>query len=111
MGKKARKPATVRVMGSRYKITFTPLDGLCGETNLTDRLIHINSTMSVPQQKETLLHEILHTCLEDCPDLFEGAEARGDLLEENIVQWLSPRLFQVLRDNVGVRRFVCEEDT
>ena len=103
MPKRIARPKEIRIMGSLYRISFLKnLKEDCGETRLDLKRIYINPTMTMDVQKETLLHEILHCCL---IDLFcqSGMDSKNlEIIEETIVLHLSPRLFQVLRDNPKV---------
>lgn len=73
-------------------------DDDCGSTCLIDKTIWINTRYSTQVQKETLLHELLHVALEDCPMMEFPIEKKGDM-EEAVVRFTSPRLFQFFKDN------------
>lgn len=102
---KPRKPKIVRVMGCEYSIIFKPLNGLFGETDLTLRKIFINSENSDAVQKETLLHELYHCCMEECPGLSNGKFTDR---EEAIIRYVSPRMFQLIRDNPKVKHYIFD---
>ena len=95
-------------MGAIYKIEFVPLKDLCGITHLTDRKIQINDSDSEPVQKETLLHELLHVSMEDCTGLSKTFKGDREDREETIVRHVSPRLFQILRDNPKVKHYILD---
>ena len=67
--------------------------------------IWINTRYSLQVQKETLLHELLHVSLEDCP-LMEHPIEKKDDNEEYLVRFISPRLYQILAENKKVREFI-----
>ena len=94
-------------MGAPYSIEFKPLKDLFGITYLTDRKILINTDNSEPIQKETLLHELLHVCLEESPGLLNKKYAAEER-EELIISHCSPRLFQLLRDNPKVKHYILD---
>ncbi|MCK9370514.1 hypothetical protein M0R04_11440 [Candidatus Dojkabacteria bacterium] len=102
---KPRKPKTVRVMGADYRIEFKALKDLFGIVNFTDRVVSINNIESEAVQKESLLHELFHVVMEECTGL---SNKKCLDREEEIVRYVSPRMFQLFRDNPKVKHYIFD---
>lgn len=103
---KPRRPKTVSSMGSDYQILFQPLKGLFGITDLIKRTIKINTEESEAVQKETLFHELYHVIMEECPAIKDKGSYKDR--EETVIRYISPRMFQLLRDNKKVRHYIFD---
>lgn len=77
-----------------------------GATDVDEKKIYINTNFNEECQKETLLHELLHVVLNDC-SLFKHPIENDEDQEEYIIRYMSPKLYQVLRDNKELREFIC----
>lgn len=93
-----------------YSVSFQESDGSNhGSTCMDTKRIFLDKEMPLQCQQETLLHELCHACFDDCPSFkidYKDPETR----EEDIIRFLSPRMFQVLRDNKWVRDFMFGKD-
>jgi len=78
-----------------------------GKTCLADKTIWINSRYDKQVQQETLLHELLHVSLEDCV-LLEHPLDKKDDMEEGIVRFISPKLWDYLKNNKKLREFILD---
>jgi len=89
-----------------WKVRFLPyMDeiGNHGDTDFDKKEIRIDSTMISANKKETLLHEILHVCLEDSGHMDEA-------LEEKVIRIISPRLIHILAENADLRDYILGKD-
>ena len=80
-----------------------------GKTCLADKTIWINTRYSNQVQRETLLHELLHVALEDCPLLDNPIDKKEDM-EEAVVRFISPRMFQFINDNKNLQKLLWSEE-
>lgn len=69
----------------------------CGETDLEQQKIRINKNMHPDVQAETLVHEILHICLN-----FSGLQDGATLTEEELVSRIAPTLTIILQTNSDI---------
>ena len=53
------------------------------------------------------IHELLHVSLEDCI-LLEHPLDKKDDMEEGIVRFISPKLWDYLKNNKKLREFILE---
>ena len=103
-GRNMRK--TFKMGGFTWEVHFQPSDGESfGTTSVQKKAIFIDNTHPMQIQRETLLHELLHACFEDCAPIRVEYVNPGDR-EEDIVRYLSPRLFQALGENAWLRKFI-----
>ena len=77
----------------------------CGETDIHNKDIWINTRYSEEVQRETLMHELLHVALDDCSAL-KVEEMKPNDREEDIVRTMSPRLMQFMCDNKWIRELL-----
>lgn len=81
-----------------------------GETDTNKSRILINTSLSKSQQQITLVHELLHAALENCPHLSDSdAEEVVEVSEEQIVTYLAPILTQVMKDNIHILNYIVED--
>ena len=101
-------PNTIKVGAQVYRRVKAPPSGdpsPRGETNNRKSQFYLADDLSLTQQQDTLLHEVLHMIWDNFP--------RVDLLnqkdvEETVVSGLSPYLLAVLRDNPRLVEFLLE---
>ncbi len=100
----------IRCLGGTYLLSFAPLDSdidLRGESvgmsNMLVRTIKIALDVPGEQQKDTLLHELVH--------IADWETARPvDRLDEADVVRLSKALYAILRDNPGLAEWIASDD-
>ena len=100
----------VRCLGGIYGLSFVDMStdvDLHGEqigcTNLLGRSIKVAGDMAASQQRDTLLHEIVH--IAD----YETADPRSRLRESDVVR-ISKALYSILRDNPGLAEWIASDD-
>jgi hypothetical protein len=75
-----------------------------GEGRDTRQLtIYVNTQSAFQQQQDTLLHEILHAVISNCPVFHDSTT------EESLIRSVTPYLLTVLKDNPGVVEFMTSE--
>lgn len=99
----------VRVTISREK-GLSASAGVVGAYGSDKQTVLIDDDLGPDQERETLLHELLHGVMKQCGlgALFEEWEKSMDTkeIEEKVVNLLSPRLLELLRDNAPVVKFL-----
>ncbi len=89
-----------------WDVYFQPSDGEnFGSTSVQKKQIFIDNSHPLQIQRETLLHELLHACSEDCPS-YRIDYANPTDREEDIIRFISPRLAQALEDSKWLREFI-----
>lgn len=73
---------------------------LCGRAEHIGLWIAVAKTMPLPLQRKTLLHEIMHACV------WVTGHNEDAVTEEQFVRATAFALFEVLRDNPAVTRFI-----
>lgn len=107
----AKRPTSVKIGNHDYAVSFGPIESdtsmfLYGRTSPRLTKIEINTDyVTASQQRDTLVHEILHAILGDVP------HGLSDNKEERIVRCIAPMLLGVLRDNPDLVRFLREGAT
>lgn len=101
------KPKTVKVSNHDYLIAWGPIpevDGtfFYGRTHPKLTLIQINDEVAKSQQRDTLLHELLHAAINETHLSF-STEA-----EEEVIRVVTPLLLGILRENPKVVRWLRE---
>lgn len=102
-------PASVLIAGMRYRIEWRKkswklsndmrVDGTCWPA---DHELAVNKALAGDRRAMVLLHEIMHAAC-------DAAELQlPDKVEEEIVSHLSRVLFQILRDNPRVVRYLLK---
>lgn len=109
-----KPPKTVQVGPHPYRIKFD--DTRCndiecrGQTDADQLQIILNSKLPTSMVRETVLHELLHACL-DVQGVNVGDKPLLDDDEhERLVRGLSPILLDVLRRNRDLAAFLLAED-
>lgn len=102
---KLKQPSTLKMGCITYKIVWTDLDDLHGDTDKSKKIIRINKGDSQDVQQETLFHEILHVAMEDMGYLKFNYTEKDDQ-EEDIIRYISPRLVLALRESPEVLNFI-----
>jgi hypothetical protein len=100
----SKPPESVIVGPYEYTIVFDELERLrrerakqsrlAGLTDFNDLTIMVNEALDPAVQRETMLHEVLHTVFEAT-----GASFEHDAIEEGLIRRISPTLLRVIRDN------------
>lgn len=108
------RPKSVRIGPHVYKILYsqkswrkylgkTAEKQYAGKTHTLRNRIFINAfSMSLSQQQETLLHEILHAVLAVTgwtDDEYGWPTESRDLIEEHLIRQVAPIFLQILQDN------------
>lgn len=100
-----KKPTKLKCGAFTYTIVFNEWDASdYGSTEEGDKKIYINTRFNEETQRETLLHEIQHVAYVDCP-LFHNLPSE-DKLEEELIRYTNPKIFQILRDNPAITRWL-----
>lgn len=106
---KVKRPAHIRILGKPYKIEFVPLEhsGLrdspddqdpgMGRMSPEQQEIFIRTGQPLESEQDTVLHEIIHGV----------DETLGLQLNEYQVTVLATGLLAVLKDNPGLRTYLC----
>jgi hypothetical protein len=100
----------LRVIGVDFDVKFTnelaerDLEGKCGLTDFGAARLLIRDSLAIGQQRNTLLHEILHA-------LAEAVLPSKRPLTEEQVEALARGLLAVLRENPDLVRFIVGEET
>lgn len=95
------KPSEIRAGGRVYQVQYTPLllgTHLCGQTNFRQQTVSIDESYPEGQQRETVLHEIMHLV----SNHYTGEYG----LTEHQVGQMCEGLWQVLRDNAGLAEWI-----
>lgn len=100
------RPEKLKLGNHDYTIEwgYIPFDCefLYGRTNPRLTLMEINDGVAKSQQRDTLLHEILHAVITETHLTFDGNA------EEEIIRVVTPLLLGVLRENPGVVKWLSE---
>ena len=56
--------------------------------------------------KDTVLHECLHVCLEDIIETTSKIEDKPDVVEEQVIRLLTPRLHELFTNNEELREYL-----
>jgi len=99
--KQVGTPESVNILGKTYAIEWLPHiyedDGeQSGMSSTRHQVIKISTSHHKEQQKDTLLHEMLHAVDEEI----------GTKLEEEQVRHIATCLFQVLNSNPNILEFL-----
>ena len=102
-------PKKVKISGFTLDVSRKPTGdpGDYGGAHLGDCVVYVNPKTSEQQQRSTLLHEALH-----CMLVYSGAKhaiGMNDIQEETIVRILEPVLFNFLKDNPQVIKYITEK--
>ena len=103
-----KKRQTIRVLGLRYSLEFADaatdelLQGNLGAAHAGKQIIKVDSRSPADQQRETLLHELLHIS-----DL--EVAAPEERLDEAAIMRVSRALFAIFRDNKGIAEWIASE--
>ena len=99
---KAQPPTEVRVAGKVYTITPEAKGALgsdrVGEAKHSSLEIIYDSEWALAQQKDTVLHEVIHCC----------EQAAGAELDERDVASIATLLYGVAQDNPDLWRWLAE---
>lgn len=91
---------TLRILGKPYCVEFVGVEAMSestymGEHEIRRSCIRVLAEMDPHQQRETLLHEVLHALT-------------GNLLDEERIELLSCLLYAFARDNPRAARWIFD---
>jgi len=107
-------PSSIRVLGRKYSVSLDRArlnehavdigakDGLYGLTDNVDMRIWLDPESGKARQQDTLLHELLHACL----DATGLDKMLGEEHEEEVANRLAPVLLEVWRSNPKLVAFL-----
>lgn len=89
-------PTEIYFCGKRWKVILKPnlTTGNFGSTNWATAEIEIDSNFPEQEQKETLIHELIHIAFRNTAYSFKDRDE-----EEKIVASWSSNIFGILKDN------------
>jgi len=103
-----KRPESIVVLGQRFTVHWEPYDaGLlnepdkAGRTDLMQQVMHIRQGAGFHQTRETVLHELIHVCL----NLVSSREH-----DEELVAGLAPVLLELLRRDGQLMDWLREPD-
>lgn len=100
------RPTSVKVSNHNYVIAWgvIPSEGdfLYGRTHPRLTLIQINDEVAKSQQRDTLLHELLHATINETHLAFSAE------LEEEVIRVVTPILLGIVRENPKVVKWLRE---
>lgn len=101
------RPQTVKVSNHDYLIAWGEIqtdtnEFLYGRTVPRLTVIQINDQVAKSQQRDTLLHELLHAAINETHLKF------GEDAEEEVIRVMTPLLLQIIRENPKVVRWLRE---
>lgn len=105
---KSKRPTKFTLGVSNWEVKYFDMEhDLHGETCKDTRRISI-FTHGYSEQviKDTLLHECLHVALEDIIDTTCKIEEKPDVVEEQIIRLLTPRIHELFTNNVELREYI-----
>ena len=91
-----KRPTRVRINGRQFAVKYKPeaeMPGVLGLCYCTDSRIEIRTHQSPAEERDTLLHEVMHAVL-----YTQGREGGGKT-EELYVRALATGMLGVLKDN------------
>jgi hypothetical protein len=95
-------PKTLRIGPYTYTVDSAVPDGLLGQTDPDALKIHLNPAQPRDNERETLLHEIMHAVFA----LTGMSRKLSSAKEESIIRTLSPLLLEVLLRNPKLRDYL-----
>lgn len=102
-------PKKVKVSGFTLDVGTKPVadPGDHGGVDFNSGTVYINPSIGAQQQRSVFVHEILHCLLR-----YSGAKysvGMNDLQEETMVRVLEPIIFNFLKDNPQVIKYITEK--
>lgn len=98
-------PSPIKVGPYEYTIHFRPeramdLFGYLAITFTTKQVILVSAGMAGGHLRETVLHEIMHTC-QNIKDRMgvDGLDSDGTMTADEFIERTAPELLEVLKDN------------
>ena len=104
-----KRPARVRILGKPYKVEFVPIEHIglrdnaedpdpgMGRTSPENQEIFVRTGQPLESEQDTVLHEIIHAV----------EETLGLQMNEYQVTVLATGLLAALKDNPGLRTYLC----
>lgn len=113
-----KRPKKVSILGHKYEIKWEqppqdhgPDQQTFGDSDHANGIIHVDPSLSTPQQRSTLLHEILHAIIFNAGLHFEWPKKFDlDEREEDVVNRLSAPLALALAQNRPVFAWISGEE-
>lgn len=104
---KATRPRSIVVGPVVYDVTFEDMSGqgVTGRTGVDALRILISTTSARGQQRDTLLHEILHAIF----SMVGLTEDLGPVTEESHILRLAPAILDVLRRNPDLVQYLIDD--
>lgn len=82
-----------------------------GETLKGSREINIITRHAKESMiKDTLLHECLHVVLEDIVDTVVRIDDKSDVIEEQLIRLLTPRLLELFANNKSLKDYLFSKE-
>jgi hypothetical protein len=96
------RPTEIAIIGQPFYVQFVPSGSellpanQTGRTRINHLQMYVDSTIPLPQQRVTTLHEVLHAVIAML-GLIAGDDA--ETVEERVVEQIATPLLDVLRSN------------
>lgn len=103
-----KRPVSFRLGTFDWTVKYLDVESdIHGDTDKDTRIIRVFVSRDNEQViKDTLLHECLHVCLEDIVDTTHRMEDKPDVIEEQTVRLLTPRIHSLFSDNGELRDYI-----
>lgn len=108
-------PSPIKVGPYEYTIRFRPeramnLFGYLAVTFTTKQVMLVSAGMAPGHLRETVLHEIMHTC-QNIKDRMavDGIEGDGTMTADEFIERTAPELLGVLRDNPELVKWLVKD--
>lgn len=105
---RSKRPTKFKLGVFDWDIKYIDVEGdIHGDTDRDTRSIRIfTHGYSDQVVKDTLLHECLHVCLEDIVETTHKIDDKPDVVEEQIVRLLTPRVHELFMNNKDLREYI-----
>ena len=102
------KPKNDYILGKDYTIKWQPFPEMedHGTCNTDYATIRVNSSFSLQQQRDSLLHESLHGMFNETGLGFDYEKGDTPISEEQIIRRLTPVLLHWMRTNPEILDFL-----
>lgn len=117
-----KRPTSVRVAAYTYEVRYDEaavsearaleLEPVMGHCNHETLRITVRGDVAEPNVQQILLHEVLHACVwaaGSMVDLATKGDDPEEAAEEAVIRTTAPVLWQVLRDNPGLLRYLLAD--
>lgn len=108
---KKKRPEKFKLGTFEWTIKYLDIESVDhGETLHDSKEIHIITRNKTEQvMKDTLLHECLHVVLEDIVETAIKIDDKSEVVEEQIVRLLTPRLHEMFKNNPELNCYIFGE--